>query len=872
MKEASSVQASDYTTHELSVPAYLPNAADCRRCADELASGLGELKGIIGANVDGSKSAVVVTYDSKAASPDMIERRARLAAASLGRRYGHESLRIADLDCPDCAAKLERAIAGTPGVLNAAMSFATATLQLEYDRTRTHRGEIVRRIERLGHHIQQDPARITVCRLNGLDCPDCAAKLEREVQGLNGVVKAHLNFGASTLTVEHFGDLDAVSEAIRHHNVEADFQESAMPAMATDRRKAGARLWLTAASGVLLLAGTIGGLIYPSAVWTVVLALAMASGGFFVARAGYYSLRSGMVDINFLMTLAVIGAGLIGEWTEGASVVFLFSLGNLLESYTMNRTRQSVRRLMQEVPKTARVRREGNEAQVPIEQVVVGDVVVVHAGERIAVDGRVLIGSSGVNQASVTGESIPAAKEPGDRVYAGTLNGEGTLEIEVTSGVTDSTIARVIRLVEEAQAQKAPSERMVDRFARYYTPAVIAAAASLAVLPPLVFGRDWHTWLYQGLALLVVSCPCALVISTPVSVVSALGSAARQGVLIKGGAHLEHLGTVAALAFDKTGTLTRGEPRVVQIIPFGQTSVSELLHVAVAVEAQSAHPLARAVVAFGESKGMAPVPADNVVTVPGQGLRALVDGREFAVGSRRLFSAEAVVAGESDLQRMQVAGLTPVLVGTPTQLIGIIGLSDTIRPGTRAVINALNALGLRHLVMLTGDNRSTAEAVADEAGLADVRSELLPEDKVKAVRSMVDEYGSAAMVGDGLNDAPALAAATVGIAMGGAGSDVALETADVALMSDDIGKLPFAIDLGRRTRVVIRQNIVFALLVKLVFLGLAMLGHLSLWLAVAGDMGSSLLVTFNGMRLMRAESHSARSSGNPGIPRSSSAE
>jgi Cd2+/Zn2+-exporting ATPase len=555
--------------------------------------------------------------------------------------------------------------------------------------------------------------------------------------------------------------------------------------------------------------------------------------------------------MNGMMTGALAGAALIGDWREGAAVAFLYAVSNWLEGSTLDRARRSIRGLLDLAPREARIRQNGAETVVPVEALAVGDVLLVRPGEKLASDGVILAGSSALDEAPVTGESVPLDKGEGDPVYAGSLNGYGALEVRVTRRAQDTTLARIIHLVEQAQAQRAPVQRLVDRFARVYTPAVFALAVGLMVVPPLGLGWDWSTWFYRGLALLIVACPCALVVSTPVAVVSGIAAAARQGILIKGGAYLEEMGRLRAVALDKTGTLTWARPEVTDVIPLSDDSADQVLALAAAVEAQSEHPLARAVVRAARGRKLRIPEGRNFTAIPGKGGIATVGGETVYVGSPRLLAEAGHPAGMlGSVAVLEAQGKSVMLVGTAARLSGLIGLADRLRPESRRAVAGLRAEGIRHVALITGDNRATAEAVAAQVGADTVRAEVLPEQKLEAVRALRAEFGGLAMVGDGVNDAPALAAASVGVAMGVAGSDVALETADVALMADDLGKLPFLMQLGKRSVRVIRQNIAFALLIKAVAIAAVFPGWLTLWLAVLGDMGASVLVTLNGMRLL----------------------
>ncbi len=693
----------------------------------------------------------------------------------------------------------------------------------------------------------------TVFRISGMDCGDCAAKLEKRLAAMSGVRSATVNFGAGKLTVEHTIVDSAIMKAVKQAGYGAIKEDK------TFRQPLVESVWwknvrtlATITSGILLaLATVLDWLGMAEGIVILLYALTAITGGFHAAKSGLYSLRSLSLDMNFLMTAAIIGAAAIGEWSEGAAVAFLFSFGTTLQAYTMDKTRQSIRSLMELAPLEALVRRNKEEKRLPVEDIVVGDIVIVKPGERIAMDGIVHSGVSAVNQATITGESIPVEKTTGDTVYAGTVNEHGALEITVTKTADNSTLAKISHLVEEAQGQKAPSEQFVDVFAKYYTPLVLVAAAGVMVLPWLVFHQPFAPWFYNGLVLLVISCPCALIISTPVSIVSAIGNASRRGVLIKGGAYLEQMGSIKAIAFDKTGTLTQGRPVVTDIVVANGYSETDFLEMAAGIEKWSEHPLAHAVVA--RAKGLELKPAAHFKALVGRGARAEIDGQMMYIGNLRLFEDlgyDLARHGET-LADLEQQGKTVMLLGTQNLILGMIAVADTLREDSREAIKALHRAGMTHIAMLTGDNDRVAGAIAKELALDTFYSELLPEDKVAAVKKIARDYGKVVMVGDGVNDAPALAVATVGVAMGVAGSDVALETADVALMTDDLGKLAYIIKLSHKTVAIIKQNIAFAILIKIIFVILLFLGMGNLWLAVFADMGASLLVTLNGMRLMR---------------------
>lgn len=663
---------------------------------------------------------------------------------------------------------------------------------------------------------------------------------------LPGVEKAELNFGAAKLAVLGKVDPRLVVEESKNHGVAATMEGA-------PETKVFGRGFISAASGLLLLAGwAFDTFIQLPVAATGLYLAAMLSGGFATARKALLSLRRLDFNMNVLMTVAVAGAAAIGEWREGAVVAFLYSVSEALESYTIDRARQSIRSLMEIAPKTARVRRDGREEELPVEEIRPGDVLIVRPGEKIAMDGKVLSGYSAVNQAAITGESIPVEKTAGDEVFAGTLNQHGVLEVEVTRLVNDTTIAKIINMVEEAQAQRAPSQAFVDKFAKYYTPAVIALAAGIITFPPLFSGQPWYPWIYRGLALLVVACPCALVVSTPVAIVSAIGNAARNGVLIKGGVYLEEAGALSVVAFDKTGTLTKGAPEVTDIITVKNVSERELLKAAASVEKMSEHPLARAIVHKAAEEGIGLEAVSNFEALVGKGARADLNGREVVVGSPRLLEENKADLSslQGALSRIQSEGKTAVLVGVDGEPAGVLAVADNVRQASAYTVWRLKAMGIKRTVMLTGDNAATAGAITKKVGVDEFMAELLPQDKVAAVNRLLKKYGKVAMVGDGVNDAPALATATVGIAMGGAGTDIALETADIVLMADDLCKLPFAVGLSRAALRVIKQNISFSVIVKLAAVLLVFPGWLTLWLAILADMGASVLVTLNGIRLM----------------------
>ena len=696
------------------------------------------------------------------------------------------------------------------------------------------------------------------CSIPDMECADCAARVERAVAAMDGVLDLTISIVGQRARVQYDPgrlDADRITTAIRGagYTVAAPREpreEEVEPAWC-DPAKA-----RTAVSAVLFCAGLTCRVLLPershTPFWSGHMGIedalfvgAALVGGYNFFPRGLRALRQLTLDMDFLMTAAIFGAVAIGEYAEAGAIAFLFSIAELLEGHAIDRARGALRALMKLAPETAVVRRDGREVTVPAREVVPGEVVLLRPGDRIPVDGEVVVGTSSVDQAAITGESMPVHKEPGEMVFAGTLNQEGYLEARATQVAAGTTLGRIIHMVEEAEEHRAPSEDFVRRFARIYTPAVTAAAVALMVLPPLAFDADFATWFVRGLTLLVIACPCALVISTPVAVVSAITSAARNGVLIKGGNHLEQLATVRVVAFDKTGTLTVGRPVVKSVTAFGDHSEADVLRVAAALEQHSRHPLARAIV---ERAGDLDLPeVSDFESVTGRGVRGRILGGMYRAGRPDLFDGvEPRSASAADAE-------TVVLVGDEHEVIGTIAIADALRDEAKATVAALRRLGMARVVMLTGDNEATARAVADAAGVDEWHAGLLPQDKVTAVQELTSRYGPVAMVGDGVNDAPALVAATVGIAMGAAGSDTALETADVALMGDDLSRLPYLFSLSRRSRTVIRQNVWSAVLVKFTLAAGVFPGLVSLAAAVlVGDMGTALAVTGNALRLARA--------------------
>ncbi|MED4400534.1 heavy metal translocating P-type ATPase [Metabacillus fastidiosus] len=697
-----------------------------------------------------------------------------------------------------------------------------------------------------------------VYRLQGLSCTSCAAKFERNIRGIQTVNDVQLNFGASKLTVVGEATIEQLEKAGAFDGIKVfpERQRIVEEKIPFWQKKENRN---TLISLFFLILGYVSTYSMGAGHLSTILlfAVSILIGGLSIFKEGFKNLLKLQFDIKTLMTIAIIGAAIIGEWSEGAVVVFLFALSEALESYSMDKARQSIRSLMDIAPKKALVRRNEKEMELDVEDIELGDILIIKPGQKLAMDGEVVKGQSSINQAAITGESIPVLKTIGDEVFAGTINEEGSLEVKVTKRVEDTTIAKIIHLVEEAQAERAPSQAFVDKFAKYYTPAIMAIALLIAVVPPLFMGADWTDWIYRGLALLVVGCPCALVISTPVAIVTAIGNAAKKGVLIKGGIHLEEAGRLKVIAFDKTGTLTKGTPEVTDVYVITDLNENEVLGISMAIEKFSQHPLASAIIRHAEEKGIfsTEYKAEDFQSITGKGAKAIVKGQEYYIGSPKLFEEMANLTSSvsENIKELQMQGKTVMLLGTKKNVLGLIAVADQLRDNSADVIQKLSEIGIKKTIMLTGDNQAAGQAIGKKLGLTEVKAELLPQEKLHSIKKLKEQHGNVAMVGDGVNDAPALATATIGIAMGGAGTDTALETADIALMADDLNKLPYTIQLSRRTLGIIKQNIAFALGLKVLALILIVPGWLTLWLAIFADMGATLIVVLNSLRLIKVK-------------------
>jgi Cd2+/Zn2+-exporting ATPase len=785
----------------------LPKIGEGDRCIELLTERLNATRGVEQAHIvcENGTAALCLHYDPNLLPLSQVERIARDAGAALTEQYRHERLPVIGMNTADAAPILEGAIAALPGVQHASVNYPAATAFVAYDTQIVKRDAIERTIRSLG-------------------------------------------YTTAAATPVPAG---AVGEAHEEHD------HGSAPSFLPHWMQEQWTLILVALAAGFFLVGWVGQTFFGMSE-TVALSLYIltyVTAGYDVATHAIPGLLRGKFDTDVLMLAAATGAAILGEWAEGAFLLLLFAIGHAGEHYAMDRARNAINALGELMPRVAQVRRGTQVVETPVEEVVLDDVVVVRPGDRIPVDGTVASGESNVNQAPITGESMPVAKQTGDDVFAGTVNQDTALDVRVTRLARDNTLSRVMQMVADAQAQQSPTQQFTQRFTAWFVPAILVLVLVVIVVPPLVGWATWETSFYRGMLLLVAASPCALAIGTPAAVLSGIAQAARNGVLIKGGVHLENLGALDAIAFDKTGTITEGRFAVTDVLPLNGTAGDALLGVAAAVEQQSNHPLAQAVVRAAQEKQLALPQAGSLENVPGRGVRSQVEGDPVLIGSLALFEESNGHSVPADLRqtiaKLEADGRSTMAVSRNGQFLGVLGLADSTRPGVRETLQTLRRLGVKRLIMLTGDNPKVAARIAGQVGITEVRAGLLPEDKLEAIRALQQETGGVAMVGDGVNDAPALAAATVGIAMGGAGTAVALETADVALMADDIARLPFAVGLSRASRAIIRQN----LAVSLGVIGLLILASVAGVVALSGAVvlheGSTIVVVLNALRLLR---------------------
>ncbi|MDQ9172295.1 heavy metal translocating P-type ATPase [Oxalobacteraceae bacterium R-40] len=778
-------------------------------------------------------------------------------------RFDVLTLRIEKMDCPTEEALLRKKIGGMPGIDD--MSFNLMQRRLTVKHRLADPTSILLAIESLDMQavVEEDTqiqaAEVAVFTIDNMDCPTEEALIRKKLGTMTGVTSLDFNLMQRKLTVSHnLPDSQPIQAALHAIGMNAVVQSEQHPkAEQVPSHGLSKKTWwkmgiaAMCALGAEIVAYSTGNETSP-AVLALVLAAILLS-GLDTYKKGWVALKNRNLNINALMSIAVTGAILIGQWPEAAVVMFLFTLAEAIEVLALDRARNAIRSLMAMAPERATVQQaDGSWRDIDAEQVGIGMIVRVKPGERIPLDGQLTAGQSAVNQAPITGESIPVAKAVGDAVFAGTINETGSFEYRVTSDASHSTLSRIIKAVEEAQGSRAPTQRFVDQFSKVYTPAVFLIALLVAVVPPLVFGQDWMDWIYKALVLLVIACPCALVISTPVTVVSGLAAAARRGILIKGGVYLEEGRKLRSLAFDKTGTITQGKPAVTDVVPL-QGEKQESLRLAASLASRSDHPVSSAVSVYWKEQGGGEL-ADitDFAAITGRGVKGRIGDQWLYLGNHRLVEELGICNAETEgvLEKLEAEGKTVIVICSEKAPLLVVGVADTVRETSRQAIKELHALGVR-TVMLTGDNPHTAKVIAANVGIDDARGSLLPEDKLQAIEAEIAAHHSVGMVGDGINDAPALAKAQIGFAMGAAGTDTAIETADVALMDDDLRKIPQFIRLSRQTGVILKQNIALALGIKVVFFILAFMGVATLWMAVFADMGGSLLVVANGLRLLK---------------------
>ncbi len=761
------------------------------------------------------------------------------------------------MDCPTEEALIRNKLAALPGVVNLEFNLMQRSLAVQHRLPSP--APIEQALAAVGMRAvraDESPAgQSTVLTIRQMDCPTEETLIRGKLAGMAGVSDMQFNLVQRTLAVQHAADaLPQVLAAIQSLGFDAEVRDRSAAAPLPEQDAAPTKWWPLAIAGANAVLAEVVYWLNGGNHWVVViLALAaILTGGLSTYKKGWIALKNRNLNMNALMSIAVTGAMVIGHWPEAAMVMVLFALAEVIEARSLDRARDAIRGLMDLAPETATVQRsDGSWSDVDAKTVAVGSRVRVKPGERIALDGTILQGRSSVNQAPITGESLPVEKAAGDSVFAGTINESGSFEYRVTAAASDSTLARIIHAVEAAQGSRAPTQRFVDQFARLYTPIVFAVALAVAIVPPLVFGATWLDWIYKALVLLVIACPCALVISTPVSIVSGLAAAAKRGILIKGGVYLEEGRKLKWLALDKTGTITHGKPAQTDVVAWNGADASAAQILAASLAARSDHPVSLAVARAAQDQGLALRDVTDFAALPGRGVRGHVNGALYHLGNHRLVEELGVCspALEAQLAVLETQGKTVVMLIGQDGVRALFGVADTIKDSSRQAIKELHALGIKTL-MLSGDNPHTAEAIAQQVGIDEARGNLLPEDKQREIERR-SAQGTIGMVGDGINDAPALARADIGFAMGAAGTDTAIETADVALMDDDLRKLPAFVRLSRSTAGVLKQNIALALGIKVVFLALTFTGQATMWMAVFADMGASLLVVGNGLRLLR---------------------
>jgi Cd2+/Zn2+-exporting ATPase len=792
---------------QLDIPLLLPEIEDTQdACITQLEKTLQTRKGIEKVHVrrEVEPAQLCLHYDPNLISLTTVQRLAQEAGSDFTKRYRHERIPVFNIGSADGADGLAQVLQKIPGMLHTTVNFAAGLVFVAYDSEIVQQTDIEKTIHQMGYRLETavSPEK---------DEPD-----------------------------DHEGHSHGSAPGFLPHWLQERWT-----------------YLLVALAGIFFLIGWLGETFFamPENVALIFFILSYITGGYDIATHAIPGLFKGKFDTDVLMLAAALGAAILGEWSEGAFLLFLFALGHAGEHYALDRARNAVSALGELMPKTARVKKGDEIVEQDVETLQIGDIVIVRPGDRMPVDGEIIRGQSAIDQSPITGESVPVNKNEGDEVFAGTINQENALDVRVNKLAKDNTLNRVIEMVADAQEQQSPTQQVTQRFTAKFVPGVLIFVALVIIVPPLLGWMDLQDSFYRGMLLLVAASPCALALGTPSAILAGIAQAARNGVLIKGGVHLENLGSLNVMAFDKTGTLTEGKFKVTNILPLNGTSKDELLRIAAAVEQQSNHPLALAVVQAAQERELTLPTTDGLENIAGRGVKSEIDGQPILIGSLKLFREQNGHPIEANIVQMveqyEGEGKTTMVISQNGRFLGTLALADTPRPDVKLTLQSLLDMGIKKLVMLTGDTAKVARQIGQEVGVTDIRADLLPEQKLDAIKSLQQEYGSIAMAGDGVNDAPALATATVGIAMGGAGTAVALETADVALMADDLSKLPFAVGLSRASRAIIKQNLVIALAVIFLLIVTSVLGLVQLSGAVILHEGSTILVVLNALRLLR---------------------
>ena len=839
-------------TVQLNLALVVPELDPADACINRLTTALEQQKGIQQAHIvrENSDAKLCMHYDPNLVSLGQVQRFATDAGAQLSDRYQHDQIPFVGLNAADTADVLSDELRRLPGVIHANVNYAAGMVFIAYDAAQLQRPTIEQAMRRMGARLATAPRAARTLVMPPTTRPhDDSAGHAHDDAGF-----AHDDAGAGEAANEHAGHAHGSAPAFLPHWLQERWP-----------------LLLVGLAGLCLLIGWVGETFFglPPQAALAFYTLAYVAGGYDIATHAVPGLFRGKFDTDVLMLAAAVGAAILGQWAEGAFLLFLFSLGHVGEHYALDRARNAVNALGELMPQTARVKRGDQITETAVADVQVGDTVVVRPGDRVPVDGTVVAGSSSVDQAPITGESVPVQKHEGDTVFAGTINQDAALDVQVDKLARDNTLSRVIKLVAEAQSQQSPTQQFTQRFTAWFVPVVLIVTVLVAAVPPLLGWLPFSDSFYRAMLLLVAASPCALALGTPAAVLAGIAQSARNGVLIKGGVHLENLGTIDVMAFDKTGTITEGRFAVDDILPAQGITADNLLQVAAAVEQQSNHPLAQAVVRAAQERKLQLPVAGTLINLPGRGVTSSIGGEQVLLGTLKLFAEHGIAPDPTiarAIEELTQNGRSTMAVSRGGQFLGVLGLADTPRPQVQQTMQQLRDLGIKHLVMLTGDNTDVAQRIAKATGLTDVRAELLPEDKLTAIKELNATYGRVAMTGDGVNDAPALATATVGIAMGGAGTAVALETADIALMGDDLSKLPFAVGLSRASAAIIKQNLAISLGVIALLIIATFAGVVSLPIAVVFHEGSTIVVVLNALRLL---GYRQKSSGLPGalLPR-----